>query len=541
MASTTSTATDLRGALERVVGAEHVRDDAGALLTFSTDATPLERGRPDVVVFPATTDEVAGVIRLANERCVPVIPRGSGTNLSAGTVPHRGGIVLVLTRMNRLIEVDPGDLVAVCEPGVRTIELAQAAAAEGLLFPPDPGSHTTATIGGNVAECSGGLRALKYGVTRDYVLGVEAVLGSGEVIRSGGRLVKDVAGYDLRRLLCGSEGTLAVMTELTLRLMPAPEATGTGMAYFDDLAAAARAVSRVLAEGVLPVTLEFLDRVCIDAVEGYANIGLDRSAGALLIFGQDGDRASIDRDMRRMADACEAEGATSVRIAASEEEAADVLQARRAVLPALSRLEPLTILEDATAPRSRWTGRSRASTASASSSCATSSASSGQSTSRSCGGSRPPSTRTASSTRASSARDPRDERARLAGAPARHLHPGAARPLHLVRLLPARLPDLRAHARGDVLAARADQPHARDRDRRPRRGRPDRRRGVLVLPRLPRVRARVPGRRPVRRAARGVARPRVARPAPPAEAAGAAVGGGPALARAAHGPAAPPC
>jgi glycolate oxidase len=353
VATTASTATDLRPALERIVGAEHVRDDAGALLTFSTDATPLERGRPDVVVFPATTEEVAAIVTVANERRTPVVPRGSGTNLSAGTVPHRGGIVLVLTRMNRLKEISAGDLVAVCEPGVRTVELAQAAAQEGMLFPPDPGSHTTATIGGNVAECSGGLRALKYGVTRDYVLGVEAVLGTGEVIRSGGRLVKDVAGYDLRRLLCGSEGTLAVMTELTLRLMPAPEETGTGMAYFDDLAAAARAVSRVLAEGVLPVTLEFLDRVCIDAVEGYANIGLDRDAGAMLIFGQDGARASIDRDMRRMAEACEAEGATSVRIAASEAEAADVLQARRAVLPALSRLEPLTILEDATVPRSR--------------------------------------------------------------------------------------------------------------------------------------------------------------------------------------------
>jgi glycolate oxidase len=353
MATTTSTATDLRSALERIVGAEHVRDDPGALLTFSTDATPLERGHPDVVVFPATTEEVAGVIRMANERRTPVVPRGSGTNLSAGTVPHRGGIVLVLTRMDRLKEISAGDLVAVCEPGVRTVELAQAAAEQGMLFPPDPGSHTTATIGGNVAECSGGLRALKYGVTRDYVLGVEAVLGSGEVIRSGGRLVKDVAGYDLRRLLCGSEGTLAVMTELTLRLMPAPEHTGTGMAYFEDLADAARAVSRVLSGGVLPVTLEFLDRVCIDAVEGYANIGLDRAAGALLIFGQDGDQASIERDMRRMAEACEAEGATAVRIAASAAEAADVLQARRAVLPALSRLEPLTLLEDATVPRSR--------------------------------------------------------------------------------------------------------------------------------------------------------------------------------------------
>jgi glycolate oxidase len=353
MATATRAPTDLRRRLEEVVGAEHVRTDAGTLLSYGTDATPLERGQPDAVVFPAGTAEVAGVLAIADELRVPVIARGSGTNLSAGTVPHQGGIVLVLTRMNRIREISAADLVAVCEPGVRTIELAQAAAAEGLLFPPDPGSHTTATLGGNVAECSGGLRALKYGVTRDYVLGVEAVLAGGEVIRSGGRLVKDVAGYDLRRLLCGSEGTLAVMTELTLRLLPAPEASGTGMAYFGDLGDAARAVSRVLASGVLPVTLEFLDQVCIDAVEGYSKIGLDRSAGALLIFGQDGDPGSIKRDMARMAEACEAEGATQVRIAGSDAEAADVLAARRAVLPALSRLEPLTILEDATVPRSR--------------------------------------------------------------------------------------------------------------------------------------------------------------------------------------------
>jgi len=343
----------LRDRLRQAVGAANVRDDAGALVTYATDSTPLARGQPDLVVFPATTDEVASVLRLADEARMPVIPRGSGTNLSGGTVPTRGGIVLVLTRMNRLLEISEGDLVAVCEPGVRTIELAEAAAARGLLFPPDPGSHTTATLGGNVAECSGGLRALKYGVTRDYVLGVQAVLATGEVIRSGGRLVKDVAGYDLRRLLCGSEGTLAVMTELTLRLVPAPESSGTGMAYFADLADAARAVSRVLASGVLPVTLEFLDQVCIGSVEDYARIGLNTDAGALLIFGQDGDAHAIERDMRRMAEACAAEGATDIRIAGSDAEAAELLEARRAVLPSLSRLEPLTILEDATVPRSR--------------------------------------------------------------------------------------------------------------------------------------------------------------------------------------------
>jgi glycolate oxidase len=344
---------EVRRRLQDSLGSANVRYDAGALVTYATDSTPLLRGHPDLIVFPGSTEDVATVLRLADEARVPVTPRGSGTNLSGGTIAHLGGIVLVLTRMNQLLEVDEADLVGVCQPGLRTIELADAAAAKGLLFPPDPGSHTTATLGGNVAECSGGLRALKYGVTRDYVLGVEAVLATGEVIRSGGRLVKDVAGYDLRRLLCGSEGTLAVITELTLRLVPAPETSSTGMAYFSDLADAGRAVSRVLASGVLPVTLEFLDRICIGAVEDYAHVGLDTAAGALLIFGQDGNAHAIERDMATMARACEAEGASAVRIAGSPEEAADLLQARRAVLPSLSRLRPLTILEDATVPRSK--------------------------------------------------------------------------------------------------------------------------------------------------------------------------------------------
>lgn len=346
-------AEELRRRLEEIVGAANIRADPAALVTYGTDATPLQRGQPSLVVLPATTGEVAAVLRVADEVRVPVIPRGAGTNLSGGTVPLDGGIVLALTRMNRLLLIDDTDLVAVCQPGVRTAELARAAAARGLLFAPDPGSHTTSTLGGNVAECSGGLRALKYGITRDYVLGVEAVLASGEIIRSGGRLVKDVAGYDLQRLLCGSEGTLAVMTELTFRLLPAPEASGTGIAYFPQLADAARAVSRVLRSGVLPATLEFIDRVCIAAVEDYARIGLDRGAGALLIFGQDGDPSSVERDLTRIAEACEAEGATGVRLAVSPQEATEILGARRAVLPSLSRLRPLTILEDATVPRSR--------------------------------------------------------------------------------------------------------------------------------------------------------------------------------------------
>ena len=252
--------------LRTIVGAAYVLTSDGDLEPFSRDATPLFRARPDAVVLPATTAEVADVLRLATETGTPVVPRGGGSNLAAATVPERGGIVLVLTRMAAVKEVSADELLAVVEPGVTTSTLADAAAARGLLYPPDPGSRTVSTVGGNVATCAGGLRGLKYGVTRNYVLGLEVVLPTGEVIRTGGRLWKDVAGYDLTRLLTGSEGTLGVITEVTVGLLPMPETSGTGVAYFDSLADAGRAVTAIIADGTLPATLEFLDRACIGAV-----------------------------------------------------------------------------------------------------------------------------------------------------------------------------------------------------------------------------------------------------------------------------------
>jgi glycolate oxidase len=196
--------------------------------------------------------------------------------------------VLVLTRMRAIREVSADELLAVVEPGVTTLELSNAAEAKGLLYAPDPGSRTVSTVAGNVAMCAGGLRGLKYGVTRNYVLGLEAVLPTGEVIRTGGRLWKDVAGYDLTRLLTGSEGTLAVITEVTVALLPLPAVARTGVAYFPTLADAGRAVAGVISDGIVPATLEFLDNPCINAVEDFAKLGLDRSAGALLLFGDDG-------------------------------------------------------------------------------------------------------------------------------------------------------------------------------------------------------------------------------------------------------------
>jgi glycolate oxidase len=339
--------------LRGVVGSGNVLDTAGELVAFSRDATPLFGGRPEAVVLPASTAEVAAVLRLATSQRIPVVPRGAGSNLSAATVAQQGGIMLVLTRLDQVIEVSAAELLAVVQAGVTTTQLALMAAEAGLLYAPDPGSRTVSTVGGNVAMCAGGLRGLKYGVTRNYVLGLEVVLPTGEVIRTGGRLWKDVAGYDLTRLLTGSEGTLGVITEITVALLPMPQTSATGVAYFPTLADAGRAVTAILADGVVPATLEFLDRKCINAVEDYARLGLDRDAGALLLFGDDGAPDVVERNLARMGGICESKGATSITVAREVAESEALLEARRCSLPALARLAPVTVLEDVTVPRPR--------------------------------------------------------------------------------------------------------------------------------------------------------------------------------------------
>ena len=343
----------LVGRLESIVGAEHVRTTAGGVAPYARDATPLFHRPPDAVVHPGSTDEVAQVMRLATETRTPVVPRGAGSNLCAATVPLHGGIVLVLTRLNRILEISAAELLAVCQPGVANATLGAAAAQHGLLYAPDPGSRVVSTIGGNISTCAGGLRGLKYGVTRNYVLGLEVVLPTGEVIRTGGRLWKDVAGYDLTRLLTGSEGTLGVITEATVALLPLPAHSATGVAYFPALADAGRAVAGVIAAGIVPATLEFLDNRCINAVEDYAGLGLRRDAGALLLFGDDGEPDRVAAHLARISDICLGEGALECTTAREVAESEALLAARRCSLPALARLGPMAILEDATVPRPR--------------------------------------------------------------------------------------------------------------------------------------------------------------------------------------------
>lgn len=339
-------------AVAGIVGRANVRVSRGDLLPYARDATPLFHAMPDAVVHPGGTAEIAEILRLATVRGIPVVPRGAGSNLCAGTVALSGGIVLMLTRLDEILEVSAAELLARVQPGVTTARLAETASAAGLCYAPDPGSRVVSTVGGNVATCAGGLRGLKYGVTRDHVLGLEAVLPTGEVVRTGGRLAKDVAGYDLTRLLTGSEGTLAVITEVTVALLPQPPDSGTGVAYFDSLEAACHAVAGVIAAGVVPATLEFLDGKCMAAVEDFAGLGLRADAGAMLLFGDDGPAETVAIALERIARICAEGGALEVTLA-GDVRAEALLAARRCSLPALSRLGELTILEDASVPRPR--------------------------------------------------------------------------------------------------------------------------------------------------------------------------------------------
>ena len=345
-------AQSLASALASLLGADRVLDDAAAREAYSRDATPLFKGLPEVIVAPHSTAEVSEVVKFARSTKTPIIARGAGSNLCAATVPLNGGIVLSMMQMKQILEVSRNEMLAVVQPGVSTQQLDDAVAKEGLMYVPDPGSKTVSTLGGNVATSAGGLRGLKYGTTKNYILGLEAVLGTGEIIRTGGRLVIDVAGYDITRLLIGSEGTLAIFTEITTVLSPRPKSSKYGVAYFNNLAEASVAVDSIVASGILPATLEFLDNTCIKAVEDFAHLGLDKEAGALLLFGDDGGAESVEKAVAEMAEiSSAARGVRAVTLAPDVAAADALLYARRCSLPALARLGSMSILEDISVPR----------------------------------------------------------------------------------------------------------------------------------------------------------------------------------------------
>lgn len=338
--------------LERIAGTGQVLTAKEDLIPYSFDGTAALSGVPGCVVFPTSTEHVSAILKLANSEKTAVVTRGSGTGLSGGSVPSPDSIVLCLVKMDKILEVDRANLTLLAEAGAITLEIAEAAAAAGLFYPPDPGSMKTSTIGGNVAENSGGLRGLKYGVTRNYVMGIEAVLPDGSVFFSGNKCVKDVAGYSLRDVLIGSEGTLAVITKVLLKLIPKPQARKTMLATFARMDQAAQTVSDIIAAQIIPCTLEFLDRTTIRCVEEFSHVGLPLDCDALLLMETDGHPAAVAEEAARMEELARRNQAREVRVAKDDAEGIKLAVARRNAFSALARVAPTTILEDATVPRS---------------------------------------------------------------------------------------------------------------------------------------------------------------------------------------------
>ena len=339
-------------ALASICGADAVLSSPEDLIAYSFDGTAALKTRPAAVVFPRTTEQVADCVRLAASTSTPIVTRGSGTGLSGGAVPTAGSLVVCLTQMDAIVDVDPRNLTLRAQPGAITQRIDEAAGRHGLFYPPDPGSLRISTIGGNVAENSGGLRGLKYGVTRDYVMGLEVVLADGQVARLGSACVKDVAGYSLKDLFIGSEGTLGIITEVLLKLVPRPLARRTMLALYDSIEDAAETVSAIVAARIIPCTLEFLDRVTAGCVEDYAHVGLPTDCDAVLLMETDGHPAAVADEAARMEEIARTHRARDVRTARDEAEALQLAAARRNAFAALARRRPTTILEDVTVPRS---------------------------------------------------------------------------------------------------------------------------------------------------------------------------------------------
>jgi len=338
---------------ERVLGRGNVFHEETDRLAYSYDAAVLEPSLPFLVVRPQSSEALGAAVRICNENSLPLTVRGAGTNLSGGTIPKPGGVVIVTNALNRILEINEEDLYAVVQPGVVTAKFAAAVEARGLFYPPDPGSQSVSTLGGNVAENAGGLRGLRYGVTRDYVMGLEFFDVNGEVVKAGARTVKCVTGYNLGGLLVGSEGTLGVFSNIILKLIPMPAAKKAMMAVFSEVSKASETVSAIIANRIVPVTLEFMDNFTIRAVEDFSHAGLPVDASALLLIEVDGHPAQVEEDAARVESICREMGAMRIHVARDAAERDKVWEGRRAALSALSRVRPTTVLEDATVPRSK--------------------------------------------------------------------------------------------------------------------------------------------------------------------------------------------
>lgn len=338
--------------LKSIVGSDNYFDSFEDRLVYSYDGTPVIQQMPEAVVFPQDEEQISQIVKLANQERFGIVPRGSGTGLSGGSVPTENTIVLVMTKWNKILEIDEKNLTATVQPGVITGALQKEVEKLGLFYPPDPGSLNVCTIGGNVANNAGGLRGLKYGVTKNYVLGVEMILPDGQFLRTGGKNMKDVAGYNLRDFIVGSEGTLGIITKVLLKLVPKPTKSITLLAFFDKLTDSAQAVSDIIAAKITPAMMEFLDNTTINCVEDYTKIGLPRNIDSLLLIEVDGRGAEVKEDAETIKFLLKKNKAVAVREAFDEAQSNILKAARRSAFSALARRMPTTILEDATVPRS---------------------------------------------------------------------------------------------------------------------------------------------------------------------------------------------
>jgi glycolate oxidase len=335
--------------LQTISGKPYVTKETEELLCYSYDATGISH-LPDMVVFPGSEIEISKILQLASKERLIVVPRGTGSGMTGGSVPVKGGLIMVLTRMNKIIDIDEENFTVRVQPGVIVSDIHQAVEEKGLFYPPDPSSSSICTIGGNVGECAGGPRAVKYGVTRDYVLGLRAVLPSGKVIKTGVSTAKGVAGYDLTRLIVGSEGTLAVVTEITLKLLPKPEAVKTMAVLFDSMAKAARAVSGIMKHTVMPRCVEYLDEACLHLIQNHLSFDPPKNIKALLIIELDGALDTVEKDAERIKKFCFSSDALDVMTAKTPAEAQTLWEARKALSPILYKLAPHKINEDIVVP-----------------------------------------------------------------------------------------------------------------------------------------------------------------------------------------------
>ena len=344
--------TNVRDKLEEIVGESRLLDKPEELLCYSYDAY-FEESMPDIVLFPVTSEEVSKIMKICSKYKIPVTARGAGTSVCGASIPARHGVVLCFTQMNQITEINTKNRYIIVQPGVINIDVQKALQPFKFFYPPDPASMNVSTIGGNVAQNAGGPRCLKYGVTADYILGMKVVLSSGKTVKFGSRNVKDVTGYRLSGLFCGSEGTLGIVTEIILRVVPLPETIKTILVTFDDLDDTAKSVADIIGAGILPVAMELMDKMTINAIEDSANLGLPRDAQGSLVIEIDGVKEACEKEMQQVIEKVRANGATAIKEAKSDKERDELWQARRSAYGVFAKLAPDIFSEDVTVPASK--------------------------------------------------------------------------------------------------------------------------------------------------------------------------------------------